>query len=132
MIKEAMNERALAAILHVIDDKGITKSKFAEIAGISKAKFSEILNNRMKAGLDLYSLLVSEYGVSASWLLTGEGAMYSGTEELKGDPTVLSLINKIAEQAKEIGRLEQALEDAKRKKGSPAYDAHTAAIADAG
>ena len=52
--------------------------------------------------------------------------------EMKGDPTVLSLINKIAEQAKEIGRLEQALEDAKRKKGSPAYDAHTEAIADAG
>ena len=51
---------------------------------------------------------------------------------MKGDPTVLSLINKIAEQAKEIGRLEQALEDAKRKKGSPAYDAHTEAIADAG
>lgn len=42
------------------------------------------------------------------------------------------LINTIAEQAKEIGRLEQALEDAKREKGSPAYDAHTAAIADAG
>ena len=132
MIKEAMNERALAAILNVIDDKGFTKSKFAGIAGISKSTFSEILNNRMKAGLDLYSLLVSKYGVSASWLLTGEGAMYSGNGELKGDPTVLSLINKIAEQAKEIGRLEQALEEAKREKGSPAYDAHTAAIADAG
>ena len=99
MIKETMNERALAAIQHVIKDKGFTKSKFAEIAGISKAKFSEILNNRMKAGLDLYSLLVSEYGVSASWLLTGEGAMYSCNGEMKGDPTVLSLINKIAEQA---------------------------------
>ncbi len=48
------------------------------------------------------------------------------------DPTVLRLVDKIAEQAKEIGRLEQELEDAKREKGSPAYDAHTAAIADAG
>lgn len=48
------------------------------------------------------------------------------------DPTVLRLVDKIAEQAKEIGRLEQELEDAKRKKGSSAYDAHTEAIADAG
>lgn len=127
-----MNERALSAILNVIEDKDFTKSKFAEIAGISKAKFSEILNRRMKAGLDLYSLLVSEFNVSASWLLAGVGSMYSGNSELNGDPTVLHLIEKIAEQAKEIGRLEQALEDAKRKKGGNAYNAPTATTVNAG
>ena len=144
MGKEDINRRAVAAVLEVLHvNKDLNKTGFANLLGIRPSTFTEILKGRMNASSELMEVLVSNYGISATWILTGEGEMFTTNQDLENKSSedaltcnLLYLIRQkddiIRQQAKEIGRLEQALEDAKREKGSPAYDAHTAPIADAG
>lgn len=133
--KKDVSERFISMINELLS-RGLTPDKkaLAQAIGCSTSMITEIYKGRSNVGVSVLQNVVRTYNVSATWLLTGEGDMFTtdGVTNNEGDPTVLHLIDKIAEQAKEIGRLEQALEDAKRKKGSPAYDAHTAPIADAG
>lgn len=111
--------------------EGITVSSFEKSIGASNGYVNSISRS---VGIDKLNRILEEYPyLSIEWLLTGNGNMKKLQEhDVPTSIDIHQLINKIAEQAKEIGRLEQALEDAKRKKGSPAYDAHTAPIADAG
>lgn len=145
MGKEDINHRAVAAVLEVLHvNKDLNKTGFANLLGIRPSTFTEILKGRMNASSELMEVLVSNYGISATWILTGEGDMFTTNQEVELNKSsedaltcnLLDLIRQkdeiIRQQAKEIGRLEQALEDAQRKKGSHAYDAHTEAIADAG
>lgn len=111
------------------------KSRFASFLGVYPSVVDNIVGKRSsKPSYDLILKISSIEDLSLDWLIVGKGNMFrtDAVTNNEGDPTVLHLIDKIAEQAKEIGRLEQALEEAQRKKGSPAYDAHTGAIADAG
>ena len=112
--------------------EGITVSSFEKSIGASNGYVNSISRS---VGIDKLNRILEKYPyLNIEWLLTGNGDMRKQQEqhEVSNTIDIHQLINTIAEQAKEIGRLEQALEDAQRKKGSPAYDAHTAAIADAG
>ena len=112
--------------------EGITVSSFEKSIGASNGYVNSISRS---VGIDKLNRILEKYPyLNIEWLLTGNGDMRKQQEqhEVSNTIDIHQLINTIAEQAKEIGRLEQALEDAKRKKGSPAYDAHTEAIADAG
>lgn len=76
MNKEEINTRALAALTAVLErHREITKSALAQRIGVRPSTITEILKGRMNAGTDLMAFLSSNYGISPSWLLTGEGPM---------------------------------------------------------
>lgn len=77
MGKEQINSRAIGAINTLLEqDNTLTKTALATSLNVKPSKFSEILNGRMMAGADMMSLLCSEYNISATYLLTGEGGMF--------------------------------------------------------
>ena len=143
--KKNVSDRFISMINELLK-RGLTPDKkaFAQAIGCSTSMITEIYKGRSNVGVSVLQNVVQTYNVSATWLLTGEGEMFTPNQEVEINKSsedaltcnLLDLIRQkdeiIRQQAKEIGRLEQALEDAQRKKGSPAYDAHTAPIADAG
>ena len=83
MEKEQINSRTIGAINALLEqDSALTKTALASSLNVKPAKFSEILNGRMMAGADMMALLCSEYNISASYLLTGEGTMFNNGNEL--------------------------------------------------
>lgn len=77
MEKGRINSRTIGAINTLLEqDSALTKTALATSLNVKPAKFSEILNGRMMAGADMMALLCSEYNISASYLLTGEGTMF--------------------------------------------------------
>lgn len=72
--KDEINKRFITAI-HAILANGLISSKtgLAESLGVKPAKFSEILNNRMKAGVDMIAVMCDFYKVSPDWLLMSRG-----------------------------------------------------------
>lgn len=77
MEKEQINSRTIGAINTLLEqDSALTKTALATSLNVKPAKFSEILNGRMMAGADMMALLCTEYNISASYLLTGEGTMF--------------------------------------------------------
>lgn len=145
MGKEQINNRVLTALGVVLDThKELTKTAFAKMLDIKPSTFTEILKGRMNASSELMAFLVSNYYISATWLLTGQGNMlnsdaasppqYSGTGEMlvsdepvqyNTGPTesmvdkLLGIIDKkdniIREQAEDIGHLRSELEQLKKR-----------------
>lgn len=97
--------------------EGITVSSFEKSIGASNGYVNSISRS---VGIDKLNRILEKYPyLNIEWLLTGNGDMKKQQEqhEVPNTIDIHQLINTIAEQAKEIGRLEQALEDAKREKG---------------
>ena len=164
MDKTQINSRTIEvinALLNKIPE--LTKTAFAETLKVKPAKFSEILNNRMNAGTDLMALLCSKYSVSPEYILMGEGDMFknkqssrpisehydvnldnknSDNETIKQESPInilLSIIrekdNKLQEQAEEIGRLRERVEQlecTKETKERPVSDVQSSGLADVG
>lgn len=113
----AINERVIEAINFILSSKiEPNKAELAEKLGVKPAKFSEILNKRMKAGMDIIQKLCIDYEISADWLITGEGSMYRSpgvmneAPPLDRDEVVRLLREKVADQQKIIGLLEEKVE----------------------
>lgn len=72
--KEEINRRFIMAVNAVLSNDLISnKAGLAESLGVKPAKFSEILNNRMKAGVDMIAIMCDFYHVSPDWLLMSRG-----------------------------------------------------------
>ena len=156
MGKEQINSRVLASVGVVLEThKELTKSAFAKMLDIKPSTFTEILKGRMNASSELMALLVSNYGISATWLLTGKGNMlksdetsppqYPGTGEMlvSYEPVqyntgpqesivdkLLGIIDKkdniIRQQAEDIGHLRSELEQLKQRlQSSPGATSET-------
>ena len=57
------------------DNKGITQSEIAEKLGVSKAYVNALFTGKRAFGKKQAEAWVNLFGLSASWLLTGEGEM---------------------------------------------------------
>ena len=57
------------------DNKGITQSEIAERLGVSKAYVNALFTGKRAFGKKQAEAWVNLFGLSASWLLTGEGEM---------------------------------------------------------
>ena len=110
MDKDRINERFLTAVHTILSAKTVNKTAFANSLNITPSKFSEILNQRMKAGIDTIALLCYHYNVSTQWILLGIGDIFSLSDAGIKDKDLTHLINKVIEQAEEIGRLRQQLD----------------------
>lgn len=120
MEKDLINTRILDALAYILDtNKELTKTELAQSFGIKPAKFTEILKGRMYAGTEIMAKLNAIYGISALWLLSGNGSMLAQDHAEKkscGDPIIdrlLAMIDEkdalIREQAEEIGQLRERL-----------------------
>lgn len=99
MAKEDINNRTLKAIIWLINSGKVpSRTALASELNIKPSKFSEILNERMKAGTDIMSILCEKYEISSRWLLTGRGSMFDGETgpiakpSMQGDKAAIPLI----------------------------------------
>lgn len=139
---EALNELLKRGILQ-------DKKSFATSVGSSTSMITELSKGRSNVGVSLLQGIVMHYGISADWLLTGQGNMlksdaahppqYTGTQEMlvSDEPVqyntghqetmvdkLLGIIDKkdniIREQAEDIGHLRSELEQLKQRLQSSA------------
>ena len=72
--KDEINNRFLIAVRELLINKIVSnKATLADAFGIKPAKLSEILNERMKAGVDMLAVLCNYYYISPDWLLMSRG-----------------------------------------------------------
>ena len=62
------------------DNKGITQSEIAEKLGVSKDYVNALFTGKRAFGKKQAEAWVNLFGLSASWLLTGEGDMLTGEQ----------------------------------------------------
>lgn len=104
---------------------------FAANLGVSEANIRSYIRGVVPKA-DILSKIVSYYDVSAEWLLTGRGEMLSSEvsappptaqNPAQHDALVGRLLEKITEQAEEIGRLKAQIDELERRRGDDASDA---------
>jgi transcriptional regulator with XRE-family HTH domain len=64
-------------------NKGLKISDFAHELGESKYRIQNILSKKQKASEDVISKIVGVFNVNATWLITGNGPIFSRTNEEK-------------------------------------------------
>ena len=70
-------------IQQLIDFKGISPGDLAERLDVQRSNISHILNGRNKPGAVFIEKLLQAFpDVNARWLLTGDGSMITGQEDI--------------------------------------------------
>lgn len=65
----------------IIEEKGLTATKFASLIDANPSAISHLLKGRNKPGYDLLVNIARAFpDISMYWLLTGEGEMYGETK----------------------------------------------------
>jgi Predicted transcriptional regulators len=63
-------------ILQIMENEGLTPSKFAETIGIQRSAMSHIISGRNNPSLDVFMKILETFPyVDSSWLLFGKGEM---------------------------------------------------------
>lgn len=103
-----------ADLKNLIDSLHLTASDFARELGIAKSNLSEMINNKRTISKGVMTKIKQRYPqVNMSWLVTGEGEMFSNKEP-KEDATTAALSDcrrENAELQNEINRLKAELYD---------------------
>lgn len=124
-------------ILSFLDVRGLKKGDFFDAFGIAPSNFR---GQSRLSGLnsDTIVKILTEYPeLSAEWLLRGEGDMFISNQEPQTSESTFEgntpefLVEKIAKQAEEIGRLKQLVSQLERRRGD-AGDVQTSSIASVG
>ena len=120
-------------ILAFLADNGIKKGDFFNATGIQPSNFKGRNMESWPGGEMLVKVLTQYPDLSAEWLMRGVGEMYR--QEDTGEPIIKGnseLIDIIREQAEEIGRLKQQIEQLKRRRGDNAGDVRSSGLASVG
>ncbi len=105
----------------------------ATVLETNKAGISDIKSGRKKLSLELLRRLKSSYpSVSLDWIVMGEGEPFILASEIPSSADSTLFIEKIAEQAEEIGRLKAQIDELKRRRGDNAGDVRSSGIANVG
>lgn len=133
----------------LIEKKVSDKRDFATKLGISASMITEISKGRSSVGTSAIQNIVSQFNINADWLLTGRGEMFSdeSVEPVKQQPIIsderlvaqgvtpeliMELLNRITEQAAEIGRLQEQIRQLTIEKEKHVSDAPISGTANAG
>ena len=104
------------------------------VLGTNKAGISDIKSGRKKLSIETLRRLKSSYpNINLEWIIMGVGEPFVSNKSESGNNDLSStFINKIAEQAEELGRLREQIEQFKKGRGHSASDANTSEIANVG
>lgn len=73
-------------ILQLLKEKNISATKFADIIDVQRSSISHILSGRNKPSFDFIEKILNAYpDLSARWLITGRGEMYTNQKSLFDD-----------------------------------------------
>lgn len=75
-----MSEKNFSALAEYFKSKGVTQSAIAEKLGVSKAYVNSLMTGKKAFGKAQAAKWSEMFGISASWLLTGEGDMIPPVE----------------------------------------------------
>jgi len=68
-------------ILQLLNNEGLSASKFADIIGVQRSSMSHILSGRNNPSLDFIQKIIRSFPqVSGDWLISGSGEMYKNQE----------------------------------------------------
>ena len=68
-------------IVQLINNEGLTSSKFADTIGVQRSSISHILSGRNKPSLDFIQKIMAAFpSININWLIAGEGEMYGSKE----------------------------------------------------
>ncbi len=105
--------------------------QLAAMLGTNKAGISDIKAGRKKISVDLLRCMKSSYPtINLEWIIMGVGDMFTLTEQAKQPDE--PLIERVIEQAKEIGRLEQYIKQLEQKLEKTAGGVSTGTTANVG
>lgn len=77
----------LLKLRNYLKDKGLTQVKIAEVFNVDKGYINQLLTGRKAFGKRTAQEWSDQFGLSASWLLTGEGDMFGGSvKKVDGSP----------------------------------------------
>ena len=71
----------LLKLRNYLKDNGLTQVKIAEVFNVDKGYINQLLTGRKAFGKRTAQEWSDQFGLSASWLLTGEGEMLKGSAE---------------------------------------------------
>lgn len=126
--------------IEVLDDlkqKG-TISDYVQAAkelGTNKAGISDIKSGRKKLSIELLRRMKESYPeVNIEWIVMGIGDMYitKASSNTAENSNIQLFIEKLSQQAEEIGRLREQIEQMRKGRGHAASDANTPRVANAG
>ena len=101
----------------------------ATILETNKAGINDLKQGRKKLSIEIIRRMKYSYpSINLNWLITGEGEMFDSDQKVHAQKTSetenespmsqsLELINKLLEQAKEIGKLENEIKNLQEKLG---------------
>lgn len=68
-------------IVQLINNEGLTSSKFADTIGVQRSSISHILSGRNKPSLDFIQKIIAAFpSINTNWLISGDGEMYGSKE----------------------------------------------------
>ena len=142
MSKISYEGMILERIKQYIDFKGISIAAFERSIGMANASFGKSLKNQGAIGTDKLENILTVYpDISPMWLLKGIGEMLLQNGDIptthETAPTyLLDMLsqkdNTIREQAEEIGKLKQRIQELTQRLEKTAGDANVAHTANAG
>lgn len=124
--------------VQILDDlrKGGAIADYVEAASIletNKAGISDIKSGRKKLSVEMLRRLKLSYpSVNIDWIIMGEGEPFISDKPETQQGNTSMFLDRIAEQAEEIGRLKARIEELERRRGDNASDVQTSSIASAG
>lgn len=125
-------------ILDELKAKGVVTDyvQVANTLGTNKASISDIKSGRKKLSIDLLRRMKSSYpSINIEWIIMGEGEAFAA--EVNDMPATLVsdtsyFIDKIVQQAEEIGILKQTIAQLEREKERFVSGVNDSMTADAG
>ena len=107
-----MSENVKDRLIRYLDAKGISKAEFGRRIGVSGAYITSM---RKSIQPDKLKLIAEEFpDLNRDWLLYGEGEMLRKEE---APCASAGLLEKLLQQAEEIGRLKQQIAELQRRLG---------------
>ena len=116
-----IDETYYATLKAFFKKQGITQQQIGDALGTSQSYVNSLLTGRNPIGKSTAAKLHEAYGLSAAWLLTGEGELLSANvaatpevptapaASLNPDETIAKLVDIAAGQQKQISQLIQII-----------------------
>ena len=101
--------------------------------GTNKAGISDIKSGRKKLSVEILRRMKLSYpNVNLEWIITGVGEAFIANKQEVRDEAPTALVDRIAEQAEEIGRLREQIRQMQHRLEKYASDALTSGTANVG